>query len=229
MIHYTLTQNNSHALSYKKQYLAVSVHDIWTAFFCTPRKFALYVDCCARNLKQRFACLCNFCYFGCAGSACKWPDNKNAWKLFCAGPVSMQIHHDTMNVQKMGDAHHVFWNVPTTSSISFSPFLSLPLPPWATSSGNGEGPVSSLNAANVCLRLGTRARRHTQSWHTQSFALSLCHHSVTFSLLCPHSLPSLHPPLFPSFYSHTILHPILMFITFVFYSQYETLYYILIL
>ncbi len=73
------------------------------------------------------------------------------------------------------------------SSISLLfPSLSLfSLPPWATSSGNGEGPVSSLNAANVCLRLGTRAQRHTQSWHTQRSALSLCHHSVTFPLFCP--------------------------------------------
>lgn len=100
-----------------------------------------------------------------------------------------------------GDAHHVFWIEETVgenhSVFHFSLFLSfsLSLPPWATSSGNGEGPVSSLNAANVCLRLGTRARRHTQSWHTQRSTLSLCHHSVTFPLFCLVSFPFLALPL----------------------------------
>lgn len=68
---------------------------------------------------------------------------------------------------------------------------------WATSGGNGEGPVSSLNAANVCLRLGTRAQRHTQSWHTQRSPLSpLCHRSVTFPLFRP-------SPHFPPSRSHS--------------------------
>lgn len=87
----------------------------------------------------------------------------------------------------------------TVSSFHFSPPYSPPLsllPPWATSSGNGEGPVSSLNAANVCLRLGTRAQRHTQSWHTQRSALPLSPLCHIPSLLLP-------SPSFPSLFSHS--------------------------
>lgn len=94
-----------------------------------------------------------------------------------------------------------------------------PLPPWATSSGNGEGPVSSLNAANVCLRLGTRAQRHT---HTHTVLTHTTLRSLPLSPLC--HIPSLlhpspssprspaRPPLVASslsscFILHNALHP----------------------
>jgi len=45
-------------------------------------------------------------------------------------------------VQTVGKNHRVFYFLP----------LSISLPPWATSSGNGEGPVSSLNTIKPLMR-----------------------------------------------------------------------------
>lgn len=48
---HTYTYINSVTLSYERQYMAVSVCDIWSVFFCTPGEFGLSVQYGSRSLE----------------------------------------------------------------------------------------------------------------------------------------------------------------------------------
>lgn len=89
----------------------------------------------------------------------------------CMCAQEEEPHHAICILPTAGKKHYTCTCSCTDTHTHYTPppFL----PPWATSSGNGEGPVSSLNAANVCLRLGTQA----QETHT---------HTQTFTFVCTH-------------------------------------------